>query len=79
MGGGRRRGGSLALGLLLLEKLNDKVLILANEVISEASRGKIVTKVLPPLGIKGFQGRELGAGLVAVGTSRARVACGTAW
>lgn len=79
--GGR---GCLALGLLLLEELDDEVLVLADEVVGEASRGEVVAKVFPPLWIESFERRELGprwlvAVLFTIGAARAGVAPGMPW
>jgi hypothetical protein len=81
----RRRGrrGCLALGLLLLEKLDDEVLVLADEVVGEASRGEVVAKVFPPLGIESFERRKLGprwlVAVLPIGAARAGVATGMPW
>ena len=73
----------MALGLLLLEELNDEVLVLADEVVGEASRGEVVAKVFPPLGIESFERRELGprwlVAVLSIGAARAGVAAGTPW
>jgi hypothetical protein len=52
-GGGRRRGNWLAglsrlSRLLLLEKVDNEVLVLANKVVRQALRLQIFPKMLPP-------------------------------
>lgn len=65
--------------LLLFEELDDKVLVVANEVVVEALGLKVVTKVFPPQGIKSIQSRKLGRGLVvsvhSIGASSSHTAC----
>lgn len=68
----RRRAG-LALGLLLLEELDNKVLILPNEVIGETLGCEVIAKVFSPKGVKTLQRREFGLGLKAVRASVAGV------
>lgn len=50
----------LRLGLLLLEKIDDEVLIVLYEVICEAFTSQVVAEVLSPFGVKCLEGRELG-------------------
>lgn len=50
----------LRLGLLLLEKIDDEVLIVLYEVICEAFTSQVVTEMLSPFGVKCLEGRELG-------------------
>lgn len=50
----------LRLGLLLLEKIDDEVLIVLYEVICEAFTSQVVAEMLSPFGVKRLEGRELG-------------------
>lgn len=60
----RRLG--LLFRLLLFQKVNDKVLILPDEVVRQALRLQIVAKMVSPLRVEGFQGSELGGWLISV-------------
>lgn len=50
----------LRLSLLLLEKIDDEVLIVLDEVIRKAFAPQVVAEVLPPFRIKCLEGCELG-------------------
>lgn len=50
----------LGLSLFLLEKIDDEVLIVLNEVIRKAFAPQVVAKVLSPFRIKCLEGCELG-------------------
>jgi hypothetical protein len=56
----------LLLLLLLLEKVHYKVLIITDEIVREALGSQVVSKMLPPLGVEGFQGSKLGRWLVPI-------------
>lgn len=58
----------LRLGLLLLQKVDDEVLVLLYEVIREALLFQIIAKMFPPLGIKRFENGKLGP--VTIGAPR---------
>ena len=58
---------ALLLLLLLFEEVDYKVLVLLDKVVCQALRFQVVAKMLPPLGIEGFQGSKLGRRLVSIG------------
>lgn len=62
--------------LLLFEEVDDEVLVIPDEVVRQAFGFQVVSKMLPPLRVEGFQGSKLGRRLVSVravaDTSRGR-------
>ena len=81
--GGRKSWRSCLAPGLLLEEVDDKVLVLADEVVGEALSGEVIAKVLPPQWIESFQRRELGRGrlvaILTVGAAGSGVATGGSW
>lgn len=56
-----RRGGLLGLagGLLLLEKVDDEVLVVLDEIVVQSIRLEFLAKVFPPVRVEGLERRKL--------------------
>jgi hypothetical protein len=61
----------LAGSLLLLQKVDDEVLVVLDEVVVQPVGLKLLAKVFPPVRIEGLEGRKLrGRSATAIETER---------